>query len=104
MGRRRRCAARTSLLLGHLSRAAEPTALSTVASRRGWSLRGAVGTEDADLLAATAEAVDRRGERRIARSAFEVGEEHVVAEALAGLRKHVESLRVLGSFPAWPEN
>jgi len=27
-----------------------------------------------------------------------------VAEALAGLRKHVESLRVLGSFPAWPEN
>jgi prephenate dehydratase len=26
-----------------------------------------------------------------------------VAEALASLRSHVESLRVLGSFPAWPE-
>jgi prephenate dehydratase len=26
-----------------------------------------------------------------------------VTEALAGLRRHVESLRVLGSFPAWPE-
>jgi prephenate dehydratase len=25
-----------------------------------------------------------------------------VAEGLAGLRRHVESLRVLGSFPAWP--
>jgi prephenate dehydratase len=26
-----------------------------------------------------------------------------VAEGLAGLRRHVESLRVLGSFPAWPD-
>jgi prephenate dehydratase len=26
-----------------------------------------------------------------------------VAEALAAVRSHVESLRVLGSFPAWPE-
>ena len=26
-----------------------------------------------------------------------------VARALAGLREHVESLRVLGSFPAWPD-
>ena len=26
-----------------------------------------------------------------------------VTEGLAGLRTHVESLRVLGSFPAWPE-
>jgi prephenate dehydratase len=26
-----------------------------------------------------------------------------VAEALAELRRHVETLRVLGSFPAWPE-
>jgi prephenate dehydratase len=26
-----------------------------------------------------------------------------VAEALTGLRQHVESLRVLGSFPAWPD-
>jgi len=27
-----------------------------------------------------------------------------VTQALAGLRTHVESLRVLGSFPAWPES
>ena len=27
-----------------------------------------------------------------------------VTQALAGLRGHVESLRVLGSFPAWPES
>jgi prephenate dehydratase len=26
-----------------------------------------------------------------------------VTEALAGLQEHVESLRILGSFPAWPE-
>ncbi len=26
-----------------------------------------------------------------------------VTESLAGLSRHAESLRVLGSFPAWPE-